>query len=450
MEKNQEIFEKVSIPKAVATMAIPTIISMLVTMVYNMADTYFIGQTRNELMVSAVSLVAPVFTVYTAFGNLFGIGGSTAISRSMGVGNHERVKYFSSYCFYTVIFVGILMGVSILIFMNPILRLVGVQESTFGYAKEYLVYIAIGCPFILLSSALGSIVRSEGAAKSAMIGNIIGTITNIVLDPIMISGMGMGASGAAIATVIGNMAATAFYLIYFFKTKTTLSMRPADYRIKDGIAKEVLSIGIPTALNSLLTSTATILMNRVIVGYGDTPVAAIGIAIKVNTMVIFIVMGLCSGVQPILAYNYGSGNRKRLMGVFRFTGVLSVVIGTILTLLLISIREPVIRAFMDVDDVVTYGTQIFGVLQMSCPVIGLMFLGINTLQAFGKAIPSLLLSICRQGLIYIPFLFLFNKFWGLWGAVLAQPVTDVITVVVVMISCLFIMHRMKNIKFQNS
>lgn len=450
MEKNQEIFEKVSIPKAVATMAIPTIISMLVTMVYNMADTYFIGQTNNALMVSAVSLVAPVFTVYTAFGNLFGIGGSTAISRSMGIGSHERVKYLSSFCFYTAIFMGVLMGAVILFFMNPVLRLVGVQESTFGYAKEYLSYIALGCPFILLSGALGSIVRSEGAAKSAMTGNIIGTITNIILDPIMISGMGMGASGAAIATVIGNIAATAFYLIYFIKAKTALSIRPADYKIKGGIAKEVFSIGIPTALNSLLTSTATILMNRIIVGYGDTPVAAMGIAIKVNTMVIFIVMGLCSGVQPILAYNYGSGNRKRLMDVFRFTAVTSIVIGGILTLLLMSVREPVIRAFMNVDDVVEYGAKIFGILQISCPVIGLMFLGINTLQAFGKAVPSLLLSICRQGLIYIPFLFLLNKLWGIWGAVVAQPVTDFITVIIVMVSCLAIMHNMNEVKLENS
>jgi len=159
---------------------------MIVTMAYNMADTYFIGQTQDAIMVSAVSLIAPIFTIFTAFANLFGIGGSTAISRAMGEKNDSRVKHLSSFCFYTIIFCGIILAIIILLGMNTVLGILGVQESTYNYAKTYLTYIAVGCPFILLSSALGAIVRSEGASKSAMIGNIIGTITNIVLDPIMI------------------------------------------------------------------------------------------------------------------------------------------------------------------------------------------------------------------------------------------------------------------------
>lgn len=442
MDKNQEIFETAPIPKAVAAMAIPTIISMLVTLVYNMADTFFIGQTNNALMVSAVSLTSPVFTLLTAFGNMFGIGGSTAISRSMGLGEKKRVKNFSSFCFYGAFCCGIALCAGIIAGMNPILSLMGVKESTYVYAKEYLTYIAFGCPFILLSGSLGSIVRSEGAAKVAMTGSMVGTILNIILDPIMILWMNMGVSGAAVATVLGNIGATIYYLVYFGKKKTLLSIRPADFKVRGKVAKEVLSIGIPTALNSILTTTATIMMNRLLVQYGDNPVAAMGIAIKVNTMVIFIAMGLCAGVQPLLAYNYGSGNRKRLMGIFKFTAVSSVVIGGVLTAALLFIREPVIRIFMNDDIIVGYGAKMFGILQISCPVIGLMFLGTNTLQAFGKGLTSLILSVCRQGLVYIPILFLFNRLFGMYGVVYAQPVADAVTIILVMIICLRSIYKM--------
>lgn len=440
MNKNQDLFERMPVPKAVAAMAIPTIISMLVTLVYNMADTYFIGQTNNSLMVSAVSLTSPIFTLLTAFGNLFGIGGSTAISRSMGSGDTKRVKNFSSFCFYAVIAFGIIIGGSIIIGINPLMKLMGVQDSTYTYAKEYLSYIAMGCPFILFAGAFGSIVRSEGAPKAAMAGNMIGTVLNIILDPIMIRGLNMGVSGAALATVIGNIGATVYYLIYLNVKKTNLSITPRNFRFRK-TASEVFYIGIPTALNSVLTTMVSILMNRIMVGYGDDVVAAMGITIKVNTMVIFIAMGLCNGVQPLLAYNYGSGNKKRLMSIFRFTAVASVAIGTALTVALFAIREPVIRAFMNNDIVVSYGAKMFGILQLSCPVIGLMFLGTSALQAFGKGLSSFILSICRQGLVYLPFLYLFNHLWGLYGAVFAQPVADFITVIMSMAVCLTIMHK---------
>lgn len=446
MDKNQELFENAPIPQAVASMAIPTIVAMIVTMVYNIADTFFIGQTGNTLMVSAVSLTSPIFTIFTAFGNLFGIGGSTAISRFMGMGEKERTKNFSSFCFYSVITLGVIMGGGILLGMNPVLKLMGVDASNYLFAKEYLSVIAMGCPFILFAGAFGSIVRSEGAAKAAMAGNMIGTVLNIVLDPIMIQVMGLGATGAAVATVLGNIGASVYYLIYIRISDTQISLLPKDFRVRK-TAGQVLSIGIPTALNSLLSTLATILMNRTMVNYGTDPVAAMGIAIKVNTMVIFIAMGLCNGVQPLLAYNYGSRNQKRLIGVFRFTAITAVVIGTILTASLYTVRKPLIRAFMNNDAIVAYGAKMFGILQMSCPIVGLMFLGTSALQAFGKGMPSLLLSICRQGLVFIPMLYLFNHLWGLYGAVFAQPMADLVTVILSMAVCLTIMHRMNRTDF---
>ena len=223
MNNNKFLFEEAPVPKAVATMAIPTIISMLVVVIYNMADTFFIGQTNDAMQVAAVSLATPVFMVFMALGNLFGIGGSSAISRALGEKRMERAKNLSSFCCYGSLGLGVIMAAAFLLGMNGILKMIGASENTFWYAKEYLTYISFGGPFIMFGTAFGNILRGEGAAKESMIGNLIGTVTNIVLDPIMILGLGWGVTGAAVATVIGNIAACLFYLMYFLRKKSVLS-----------------------------------------------------------------------------------------------------------------------------------------------------------------------------------------------------------------------------------
>ena len=228
MKDNRQLFEEAPVAKAVAVMAIPTMISMLVVVIYNMADTFFIGQTGDPMKVAAVSLATPVFMVFMALGNLFGIGGSSAISRALGERKTERAKNISSFCCYGSLGLGIIMALSFLVGMNGILRLIGASENTIGYARDYLTYIAFGGPFIMFGTAFGNILRGEGAAKESMIGNMIGTITNIVLDPVMILMLDWGVVGAAVATVIGNMAASAFYLLYFLRKKSSLSIRLRD------------------------------------------------------------------------------------------------------------------------------------------------------------------------------------------------------------------------------
>ena len=207
MNKNQELFEKAPVSKAVAVMAIPTMISMLVVVIYNMADTFFIGQTNDPMKVAAVSLATPIFMVFMALGNLFGIGGSSAISRALGEHKPEKAKHISAFCCYGSLGVGIFMAVVSILGMELILKLIGASENTIDYARDYLFFIALGAPFIMFGTAFGNILRGEGAARESMIGNLIGTIVNIVLDPIMILVLGWGVVGAAVATVIGNMAA---------------------------------------------------------------------------------------------------------------------------------------------------------------------------------------------------------------------------------------------------
>lgn len=443
MNDNQDLFEKAPVPKAVATMAVPTIISMLVVVIYNMADTFFIGQTNDAMQVAAVSLATPVFMVFMALGNLFGIGGSSAISRALGEKKLKRARNLSSFCCYGSLGLGVLVAAVFIIGINQILNLIGASENTFGYAKDYLIYISFGGPFIMFGTAFGNILRGEGAAKESMIGNMIGTLTNIILDPIMILGLGWGVTGAAVATVIGNIAACLFYLAYFLRKKSSLSIRIQDFCMGEGIAPSVMSIGIPASLNNILMSCANIVLNNVLARYGDTPVAAMGVAMKANMLVVLLQIGLCAGIQPLIGYNYGARNSRRLKKVFWFTGLCAVIMGTALTVFMVAARETVIRAFINDSQVIGYGIQMVIALQLSGPVIGILFLCINTLQGMGKALPSLVLTICRQGLIFIPLVFILNGIFGLEGVIYAQAAADFLSILLSVVICMAIIRQLE-------
>lgn len=443
MNTNSELFEKAPVQKSVAVMAVPTIITMLVVVIYNMADTFFIGQTGDALQVAAVSLATPVFMVFMALGNLFGIGGSSAISRALGEKNEERAKRISAFCCYASLGLGVIMLLVFLLCMDGILEMIGASRNTIGYAREYLTYVAIGAPFVMFGTAFGNIVRGEGAAKESMIGNMIGTIINIIMDPILILGLGWGVAGAAIATVIGNMAACVFYVIYLLRKSMVLSIHPKYFSFRDKIASGVLAIGIPASLNNILMSCANIILNNVLGKYGDTPVAAMGVAMKANMIVVLLQIGLCVGIQPLIGYNYGAGNIKRLKKVFRFTGLCAVIMGTILTLVMVVAREPIIRAFIDDKHVIDSGIEMMIALQLSGPVIGILFLCINTLQGMGKALQSLILTVCRQGLAFVPMLFVLNYFFGLKGVVYAQSSADFISIVIAITICIFTIKKLE-------
>ena len=446
MKTNTDLFEKVPVPKAVATMAVPTMISMLVVVIYNMADTFFIGQTQDPLQVAAVSLATPVFMIFMALGNLFGIGGSSAISRALGEKHKDRAWHISSFCCYGALGLGVIVAVCSVLGMEGILGLIGASENTIGFARKYLLIISIGAPTILFSTAFANILRGEGAARESMVGNLLGTIINIVLDPVMILMLGWGVTGAALATIIGNIAACLFYLQYFLRKKSTLSISWKYFKVGEGIAKSVVAIGIPASLNNILMSFANIILNQALVGYGDTPVAAMGVALKSNMLVVLLQIGLCVGIQPLIGYNYGAGNKKRLMQVFKFTGIVSVIMGTILTLFMMVARKSLVQVFINDAQVITYGIQMVIALQLSAPFLGILFLCINTIQGMGKAIPSLLLTVCRQGLIFIPLIFILNHMCGLEGVIYAQPAADYLSIVVAILICT---HLFRNMEHRN-
>ena len=449
MKTNTDLFEKAPVPKAVATMAVPTMISMLVVVIYNMADTFFIGQTKDPLQVAAVSLATPVFMIFMALGHLFGIGGSSAISRALGERRKDRAWHISSFCCYGSLGLGVMVAVISVLGMEQILHLIGASENTIGFARQYLTIISIGAPTIMFSTAFANILRGEGASRESMVGNLLGTIVNIILDPVMILGLGWGVSGAALATIIGNIAACFFYISYYVRGKSMLSIHVKDFRMGEGIAASVAAIGIPASLNNILMSFANIILNQALVGYGDTPVAAMGVALKSNMLVVLLQIGLCVGIQPLIGYNYGSGNKKRLMQVFKFTGVVSVIMGMLLTLFMIIARKTMIQVFINDAEVVSYGIRMVVALQLSAPFIGILFLCINTIQGMGKALPSLVLTVCRQGLIFIPLIFILNAMLGLDGVIYAQPAADYLSILVGIMICMHLFRSVEHREREN-
>ena len=439
MDEN-ELMSSMKVSKAVAKMAIPSVISSLVTVVYNMADTFFVGQTGDSLQVAAVSLTNPIFILLMAFANMFGMGGSAVASMAMGEKNDKRVKNTSSFVTWASLAIGVVFGLILVFFMQPILHLFGANEQTYAFAKGYTVNISYGAPFIIWSAAASFVVRAEGASKEAMIGSMIGTVANIVLDPVFISGFGMGAAGAAIATTIGNVLASIYYLWYFLKKSKCFSIRLKDFKIGNKVMSRVCSIGLPTAIFSALMSVSTIVLNQILVAYGNAPVAAIGIVFKANMFITFLQMGLANGVQPLFGYNYGSGDRKRFIEVERFTKKCCLIVGILSTLLFFVLRQPIIQLFISDEKVIYYGVKMLIAYMLSGPVIGILFVNMNCMQSVGDALPATVLSVLRQGVLLIPLLYLLNAIFGLNGVIYAQALTDYVAVIL----SIYLWKRKKN------
>lgn len=424
-DRTMELFANAPVPKAVISNVVPSIISMLMVLVYNLADTFFIGQTKNAYMVAGVSVATPAFLLFMAVGMLFGIGGTSFISRMLGEGRNQRAKYASAFCFWSGISIGVVAMIFLFTFAEPICRVIGASDDTISYASEYLRIVALCVPFMILSNAFSNIIRAEGKAKVAMSGMIIGNLINVVLDPVMILGMKLDVAGAAWATVLGNVFSAGFYIFHLVKRSKLLSIHIKDYRIRDGIAASVLAIGIPSSLNSILMSVSNILVNNQMAHHGDMAVAGLGVAMKVNMIVVMLLIGLGAGIQPLLGYCFGAGNRKRYMDVLKFSTVLALCMSLLMTAICYFGAGFLVKAFLDDQAAYQYSIQFARIYIYSGPIMGILFVFINAIQSMGAALPALILNISRQGLIYIPVLFLFRKIFDTPQMLAAaQPVTD--------------------------
>lgn len=427
MEKRNKIFEEYPIPKAVWSLALPTMMGMLITIIYNLADTFFVGKLNDVNQVAAVSISMPIFMFLMAIGTIFGVGGATYISRMLGLKKFKEVKNASSFSFYTGIFLGIIYIIAGTLFMSKILKMAGASELTYNYAESYLKYIVWGAPVIILGFSLGQLARAEGAAKEAMVGMMLGTIINIILDPILILWAGMGVAGAAIATVIANFISVGYYCYFFTKKNSLISLSIREFSLNRDMLKSILSIGLPASLNSVLMSVSTIILNNAAAGYGDNIVAALGIVSRINMLPVLLIIGLAQGIQPLIGYNYASGNHERMKKIMTYTVINGTIIGVFFTVLLYFNSYNAVKIFINQDSVVQVGAAFERVNIISIPFLAVMFVIMVSFQAFGKAVPSLILSISRQGLIFMPLIVIFNKAFGLDGIVYAQPIADFIS-----------------------
>ena len=422
-----ELFEKMPVPKAYMTLALPVVLSMMVSLVYNMVDTYFIAMTGIQDLVAGVSLVVPIFTMMIAFGDIFGIGGGSMIARLLGKKKEDAAKRASAFGIWASIVFGIIVTVVLLIFRTPILHVLGADEATFQYASGYYTWIAIGAASIIFGLVPSNLLRTEGLAVQAMTGSIIGSVINIVLDPVFILVLKQGAAGAAIATVIGNLIAdiSSFYAV--IKKAKRLSASPADMKITGRMAMGIFMIGIPASITNLMQSFMIMMTNHYLLPYGTDKIAAMGIALKVNMIAALILVGFAFGGQPLIGYNYGSGNQRRLKSILKFSYVFEAALGLVFTIVMSILAPIIIRIFMNEPQIIENGS-----MMLRCQQIGMMFMAVTLVstcvcQSVGNALGAFILSISRQGVLYAIALIVLSGILGYTGVLISQACADVMT-----------------------
>lgn len=430
---SMEIFKSAPIPEAVFKNTVPAMMAMLMVLIYNLADTFFISQTNNALMVAAVSLVTPAFLLFMAFGTIFGIGGTSVISRAMGEGRQDYAKKVCAFCMWSCVIISIIMVILIFLFMDSILWLLGASDDTFVYAKQYLSIVTLAGPFVLISNCYANIIRTEGKAGMAMLGQLIGNLLNIILDPILILGLHWNVAGAAAATAISNFISAVYYIGYFKFSKTILSIHPKDFSSRNGILKGVLAIGIPAALGDVLMSVSSILLNSQMARYGDMAVAGIGVAMKITMITGMLCIGFGQGIQPLLGYCVGAGNDRRFRKSLRFSVIFGFLLSTFMTVLCYIFSNTIIRIFLSEPEAYQYGVNFARILLTTSFLFGIFYVLSNALQAMGAATSALVINLSRQGLIYIPAIFVLQAVLGINGLLWSQPVADVTSLVLVII-----------------
>lgn len=429
----QELFARAPIPRAYFKMALPVVLSMLVSLVYNMVDTWFIAQTQNTALVAGVSLCAPMFTLMVAMGDIFGLGGSSLISRLLGQGEEKRVRHVSAFCSYGAIVWGVLVGALMLIFRQPILHLLGASSDTMDSAMAYYSYLALGAPAIIFTLVPSNILRTEGMAVASMVGSITGAVVNIILDPIFIFGLNMGAGGAAVATVLSNVVSAVLFIVLLVTKSQRLSMRLRDCSVQGTELREILVIGVPASITNLMQSFAMTLTNRFLLPYGTENVAALGIALKVNMIVMLIMVGFAFGAQPLLGYNYGANNRERLRGLLKFDILVQIVFSVVMTVVFLIFAPQIIRIFMSDGGVIQAGSRILRCMVITMPLMGIILVCTTLFQAAGKAMPAFLLSISRQGVALLICMVVLSAVFGFYGVILAQAAADVVSFILALV-----------------
>lgn len=422
-----QLFEKTPIRKAYFTLAMPVVLSMTVTLIYNMVDTFFVAKTQNPNLVAGVSQGAPLFTLMIALGDIFGLGGSSTISRLFGEHRYKEGRYVSGYCFYYSILCGIIVTILMLTFQTPFLHLLGASSSTWKYAREYYLVMAWGAPFVIFGLTPTNILRTEGLAVQSMIASMTGTGINIILNPIFIFVCGWGAAGSALATVTSTVIGDIIMVYYTRVRSKRLTTSIKETRISRHLQWEIYAIGIPASVTNLMATFATALTNRYLISYGSSSVAAMGIALKISLITNMIIAGLAFGAQPLIGYSYGAKNRERFDEVIHFDAKVIASFAIVMTILLMIFAPVLMKCFMKDPVVIKEGTSMIRWLCSSGVLAGIILMFTTVFQSMGKAVPAFWLSFSRQGLIFAVVIVILHSILGYWGVLAAQPVADLLT-----------------------
>lgn len=439
-----ELFESMPIPKAVVTLSVPSVISSLVMVIYSLADTFFVGMMNDPVQNAAVTLAAPLLLAFNAVNNLFGIGSSSMMSRALGRKDYDTVYRSSAFGFYASLICSLLFSLLYGVLQSPILVMLGANAETMQATADYLFWtVLLGSAPSILNVVLAYLVRAEGSSLHASIGTMCGCLLNIVLDPIFILpwGLNLGAAGAGCATCLSNTVACLYFFVLLFvkRGKTYVCIKPSMFRPSKQIVKGVCGVGIPASIQNLLNVTGMTILNNFTSAYGSDPVAAMGIAQRVNIVPFQIAMGFSQGIMPLISYNYTSGNIKRMKKTFMFTAKIS--LGFILAVMLTFVfaAEPIISMFMKDESIVAYGAAFQRGFCFALPFLCIDFLALGVFQSCGMGMKSFIFAVVRKIVLEIPALFVLNWLFPLYGLAYAQFVAELIlgTIAVVVLVRMF-------------
>ncbi len=428
----KEIFETMPVPKALMNMAIPMIISQLIILIYNMADTFFVGRANNPNMVAGISVILPVFNICLAIAGLTGVGGGTLISRLLGIDREDEARRVSVFSIYFSLLVTLFFSLASYLFMDQILGLLGAGGDTLAYARQYAFWVVVlgGIPTVL-SNVLSNLIRSVGYSAQASFGVAMGGVLNIALDPLfmfVILPEGNATLGAGMATFISNCMASAYFLIILYRSRNeqVITMSPRWGMPESASIRSVFVVGIPSAISSLLFDLNSTVLNRLMVSYGDEALAAIGIVVKVERFPLNIGVGLCQGMVPLLAYNFSSHNYERMNDVLHCARRTGLLIG-LASIIIYEFGAPLLmRLFIDDTMTVYLGSNFLRMRILATPFMFLCFSHVHTFNAYGEGQLSLFLSVLRWAIVNIPMLFLMNAVFGIYGLACSQVVSDII------------------------
>ncbi len=433
MQKDSKVylFEEMPIPGAVMKLCVPTVLSSLVMVIYNLADTFFVGMLNDPIQNAAVTLAYPVLLAFNAFNNLFGVGASSMMSRAMGRRDYDTVRKSSSVGFYMALICAALFALVCTVFNGPLMNLLGVTEETVKATGDYIFWtVSLGAVPGILNVVLAYLVRAEGASLHASIGTMSGCVLNIILDPFFILpwGLNLGAAGAGMATCLANCFACLYFFVLLWKKRksTYVSVSPKMFKPNKFIVLGICGVGVPASIQNLLNVTGSTILNNFAAGFGADAVAAMGIAQKINMIPFQIAFGLSQGIMPLVSYNYASGNGKRMKKGFFYTTRISMTFLVLITVAYYVFAQGLIGAFMDNAVVIEYGTKFLRGFCLGLPFLCMDFLAVGVFQACGMGKHALLFAILRKIVLEIPAIYVLNWLFPLYGLAYSQLVAEVI------------------------